>query len=156
MTARTDCTAVLTQANARRHDAALAAAHHAIEQLGRDGQSVSFGAVAHAAGVSRAWLYRQPEIRRLVEHLRCNGRALTGQPAGVASLRQRLDNARAEITQLRAENHALRDQLARHLGVRRTMPHRPVREPHDVPGGYGGDMSTPRKALKHKAITPIA
>ena len=36
MTARTDCTAVLTQANARRHEAALAAAHHAIEQLRRD------------------------------------------------------------------------------------------------------------------------
>ena len=126
MTARADCTTLLRQANTRRHEAALAAAHHAIEQLGRDGQSVSFGAVAHTAGVSRAWLYRQPDIRKLIEQLRDDGTAPTTQPASVASRRQRLDNARAEITRLRAENHALQDKLARHLGAQRAAPHPPA------------------------------
>jgi len=132
MTARADCATLLSQANTRRHEAALTAAHHAIEQLDRDGQSVSFGAVAHTAGVSRAWLYRQPDIRRLIEQLRNDGPAPTAQPASVASLRQRLDNARAEITRLRAENHALRDQLARHLGTQRAIPHRSASEHDDA------------------------
>lgn len=123
MTARADRTTLLRQANTRRHEAALAAAHHAIEQLERGGQTISFGALAHAAGVSRAWLYRQPDIRKRIEQLRDDGTAPTAQPASFASLRQRLDNARAEITRLRTENHALRDQLALHLGTHRATPH---------------------------------
>jgi hypothetical protein len=50
---RADNSAFLTQANTRRHEAALAAAHHAINQLRREGKLVSYAAVAHSAGVSR-------------------------------------------------------------------------------------------------------
>ncbi len=49
---RADNSSYLTQANARRHQAALLAAHHAIEQLQRQGQAVSFNAVAQSAGFS--------------------------------------------------------------------------------------------------------
>jgi hypothetical protein len=118
----TDNTAFLAKANARRHEAALTAAHDAIERLGREGRVVNFGAVAHASGVSRAWLYREPEIRELVVRLRASSPTTTAraaQRASTDSLRQRLDTAREEITRLRAENSALRDQLARHLGARR-------------------------------------
>jgi hypothetical protein len=112
----------LAEANARRHQAALAAAHDAIERLDRDGHTVSFGAVAHAAGVSRAWLYRQAELRQIIERLRKAPPPTTAQStrrAGTDSLRQRLDTAKVEIARLRADNSALRDQLAHHLGAQR-------------------------------------
>ena len=121
---RADNSAFLAQANARRHQAALAAAHHAIDQLRREGKPVTYAAVAHAAGVSRTWLYSQDQIRDLISDLRKDEppAALTAQRASTNSLRQRLDTARAEITRLRTENRSLRDQLARQLGLHRMQP----------------------------------
>ena len=121
---RADNSAFLAQANARRHQAALSAAHHAIEQLQRQGRPVTFSTVAQSAGVSRGWLYRQDQIRDLISQQRAlkpPATPLTTQRATADSLRQRLDAARAEITRLRAENHSLREQLARQLGLQRTQ-----------------------------------
>ena len=50
---RADNSAYLAQASTRRHQAALSAAHHAIQELQRQGQAVSFSTVAQSAGVSR-------------------------------------------------------------------------------------------------------
>ena len=123
--ARADNSAFLAQANARRHQAALSAAHHAIQQLQRQGRAVSFSTVAQSAGVSRGWLYRQDQIRDLINHQQGlkppAARRVTAQRATADSLRQRLDAARAEITRLRAENRSLREQIARHLGLQRTQ-----------------------------------
>jgi hypothetical protein len=121
---RADNSAFLAQANARRHEAALAAARHAIEQLQREGTAINYTTVAHSAGVSRSWLYRQGQIRDLISQLRqqhAPAAAVAAQRASTGSLRQRLDTARAEITRLRAENRSLRDQIARQLGLRRTQ-----------------------------------
>jgi septal ring factor EnvC (AmiA/AmiB activator) len=118
---RADNSPSLAQANARRHQAALAAAHHAIEQLRREGKPVNYAAVAHAAGVSRTWLYRQEQIRNLISQLRDREPPAASRHATADSLRQRLDTARAEITRLRAENRSLRDQLARQPGLQRTQ-----------------------------------
>ena len=121
---RADNSAFLAQANARRHQAALSAARQAIEQLQRQGQAVNFSTVAQSAGVSRGWLYRQDQIRDLIsrqQELTPASRRVATQRATADSLRQRLDAARAEITRLRTENRALRDQLARHLGLQRTQ-----------------------------------
>ena len=111
---RANNSSFLAQANTRRHEAALAAARHAIEQLRREGRAVSYAAVAaHAAGVSRPWLYRQDQIRDLISQLRDHqlpAAALTAQRATTSSLRQRLDTAQAEIKRLRAGNRCLRDQ----------------------------------------------
>lgn len=117
---RADNSAFLTQANTRRHEAALAAAHQAIDQMRREGKPVNYAAVAHAAGISRTWLYRQDQIRDLISQLRDHKPPAAARHASTDSLRQRLDTARAEITRLRAENRSLRDQLARHLGLQRT------------------------------------
>ncbi len=122
---RADNSAFLVQANARRHQAALAAAHHGTDQLRREGKPVTYAAVAHAAGVSRTWLYSQEQIRDLISDLRQHeppAAALTAQRASTSSLRQRLDTACAEITRLRTENRSLRDQLARQLGLHRMQP----------------------------------
>jgi chromosome segregation ATPase len=126
---RADNSAYLAQANARRHQAALAAAHHAIKQLQREGKAINYTTVALSAGVSRTWLYRQDQIRDLINQLRHQRQppaaALAAQRASTSSLRQRLDTARAEITRLRAENRSLREQIARQLGLQRT-PHTPA------------------------------
>ena len=123
--ARADNSSFLTQANARRHQAALSAAHHAIRELQRQGQALNFSTVAQSAGVSRGWLYRQDQIRDLISQLHPQhtpAAALAAQRPSTDSLRQRLDTARAEITRLRAENRSLRDQIARQLGLQRTQP----------------------------------
>jgi len=81
---RADNSPSLAQANARRHQAALAAARHAIEQLRCEGKPVNYAAVAHAAGVSRTWLYSQDQIRDLISDLRQHeppAAALTAQRA---------------------------------------------------------------------------
>jgi hypothetical protein len=121
---RADNSAYLAQANARRHQAALAAAHHAIEQLQHEGKTINYTTVARTAGVSRPWLYRQDQIRDLISQLRpqhAPAVPLAAQRPSSDSLRQRLDTARAEITRLRAENRSLRDQIARQLGLQRTQ-----------------------------------
>jgi len=122
---RADNSAFLAQANARRHQAALQAARHAIKQLQHQGQAVNFSTVAQSAGVSRAWLYRQDQLRDLISRQRAikpsPARRATAHRATADSLRQRLDAARAEITRLRAENRTLREQLARHLGLQRAQ-----------------------------------
>jgi Family of unknown function (DUF6262) len=122
--ARADNSAFLAQANARRHEAALAAARHAIERLQREGKAVNYTVVALSAGVSRTWLYRQGQIRDLISQLRQQhvpAAALAEQRASADSLRQRLDTARAEIARLRAENRSLREQIARQIGLQRTQ-----------------------------------
>ena len=114
----------LAKANARRHQSALLAARHAIDQLCREGRAVNFGSVSRAAGVSRAWLYRQADVRESIGRLRSSGRQVppgAAQRASLSSLRQRLETARGEISRLRAENSALRGQLARQLGAHRAQ-----------------------------------
>ncbi len=120
---RADNTRYLTQAAAARHQATLTRASQAIERLDRSGDPITFSTIAIAAGVSRAWLYRDPGIRELITRLRSAPPGTPGTPAAhratAESLRARLDAAREEITRLRAENATLRDQAARHLGQQR-------------------------------------
>jgi hypothetical protein len=123
---RTDNTRYLAQATADRHQATLKRAADAIAHLDSSGQPVNFSAVAAAAGVSRASLYRDPDIRDLISRIRSapspSGTTRAAQRATAESLRTLLDTARAEITRLRAENTMLREQAARHLGEQRTRP----------------------------------
>jgi hypothetical protein len=155
---RTDNSSFLAQANARRHQAALSAARHAIEQLQRQGKPVNFSAIAQSAGVSRGWLYRQDQIRDMIGRLRSldpPAARITAQRASAESLLQRLDAARSEITRLRAENHSLREQIARHIGLQRTGNQTQASrdEPATTsPHGPGDDMSTPPETTIYQAL----
>jgi hypothetical protein len=115
----------IAQAAATRSDATRQRATTAIETLDRTGRPVTFSTVAAAAGVSRAWLYRQPDLRAAIVSLRAQRPAGPATPAAqhatIDSLRQRLDAAREEIARLRAENTALRDETARRLGRQRAQ-----------------------------------
>ena len=107
-----------------RHEATLARATRALEDLRRQSQPISFHHLAKAAGISRSWLYRQPELRQQIQRLRTSlpakmGNAQSFQRASTASLHQQLHVCREEIARLRAENSALKDQLARQLGISR-------------------------------------
>ena len=111
----------LLRAAAARHRDTHHRANQAIQQLDRQGQPITFAAVAATANVSRTWLYRQDDLRQLpIRRLRADnsGRARTPAThrASNASLRQRLEAARDEIAHLREANAELRQRLEHHLG----------------------------------------
>lgn len=119
-----DRTERLRQAAQERHDATLSRARQGLDALRRDAQPITFRHLAKTAGVSRSWLYRQPDLRNEIEQLRRSPPARTtgaqsSQRASTDSLRQQLHIYREEIARLRAENSALKNQLARQLGMAR-------------------------------------
>jgi Family of unknown function (DUF6262) len=123
---RPDNTQHLVTAAKRRHELARAKAIHALRELDRAGTAVTFETVARTAGVSRSWLYTQPDIRTEIRRLRDATRRApspplpTGQRASDASLLRRLQTANERNRTLAEENQRLRRQLAQALGQRRT------------------------------------
>jgi hypothetical protein len=97
---------------------------------------VTFAGVAQAAGVSRSWLYTQPDISGQIRRLRQKtddvgsaGTIPAGQRASDASLRARLTAALDRNKQLADENARLRRQLARALGDQRSARTRSGNDP---------------------------
>jgi hypothetical protein len=142
---RADNTRFLVQAARRRSQATRERAIQALRRLAVTGGPVTFDTVARAAGVSRSWLYAQPDLRLEIGRLRAHHhqgqeRASSApsvparQRASDASLRQRLEAVNAEIRRLQAENRQLREQLAWALGERRAATH---------PGRSGSTMTGP-------------
>ena len=130
----------LAEAAARRHELTRSRAVQALRELDRAGTPVTFAGVAHAAGVSRSWLYTQPDIsgqiRRQIRRLRqkTNGAgSASAIPAGQrptdASLRARLTAALDRNKQLAEENTRLRRQLAHALGDQRSARTRSGNDP---------------------------
>lgn len=115
----------LRQAAQARHDHTLRRARTALCTLARRGEPITVRGVATAAGVSRSWLYQQPQLLAEIDRLRQARRNRTPsvpaqQRATIDSLRQQIRTYREEITRLRAEIASLNEQLAHHLGAART------------------------------------
>jgi hypothetical protein len=136
---RADNTRFLVQAAHRRSQATRQRAIQALRRLAAAGELVTFDTVARAAGVSRSWLYAQPDLRVEIGRLRAQqqegqARAASSPPvparqrASEASLRRRLEAVNADIRRLRQENRQLREQLAWALGERRAASIHPSRE----------------------------
>ncbi len=109
-------------AGSDRRDAAIRRTVAVITEFDRTGAAVTVAGVASAAGVSRSWLYEQPDLLQAVARLRDRTGAAPipqAQRSSDESLRRRLDAARIEIDRLQNENAALRDQVARALGEQR-------------------------------------
>jgi hypothetical protein len=125
----------LGTAATRRSQAAQARAKSALRALDASGEQITFQAVAHAAGVSRQWLYTQPELRDEIEQLRASGSDLDGRPvparerASENSLRHRNRALLDENQRLRAELAAVKDELAVALGELRSGARRRERQP---------------------------
>jgi len=64
----------LSEAAARRHELTRAKAIQALRELDRAGTPVTFAGVAQTAGVSRSWLYTQPDISGHIRRLRPKNR----------------------------------------------------------------------------------
>jgi hypothetical protein len=62
----------LSEAAARRHELTRSKAIQALRELDRAGTPVTFAGVAQTAGVSRSWLYTQPDISGQIRRLRKN------------------------------------------------------------------------------------
>ena len=126
----------LAEAAARRHELAPAKAVQALRELDRGGQPVTFARVAQEAGISRSWLYTQPDISSHIRQLRektdgaaSPGAIPAGQRATEASLRARLAAALDRNKQLADENARIRRQLARALGDQRSARTRSGNDP---------------------------
>lgn len=117
----------LSEAAARRHELTRAKAVQALRELDRAGTPVTFAGVAKTAGISRSWLYTQPDISGQIRRLRQETNAVgsvggipAAQRATDASLRARLTMLLDRNKQLADENARLRRQLARALGDQRS------------------------------------
>ena len=93
-------------------------AQQTLAEARTDRRAMSVAAFCQRAGVSRAWLYTQPDLLTQL-------RAITGPPqatrrtrenASSPSLLNRLRLAHQRIDKLTAENRSLRDELARAYG----------------------------------------
>ncbi|WP_307790505.1 DUF6262 family protein [Streptomyces actuosus] len=102
----------------------------ALRSLDAAGEPVTFEHVAKRAGVSRSWLFAQPDLRAEIERLRAVQGRYPASPIPArqrttdASLLRRLEAADARIRRLTEEDQRLREQLARALGEQRTATHR--------------------------------
>ena len=112
----------LGAATTRRSQAAQTRAKSALRALDARGEPITFQAVAQAAGVSRQWLYTQPQLRDEIEELRAADGNLDDRPvparerASENSLRHRNRALLEENQRLRAELAAVKDELAVALG----------------------------------------
>jgi hypothetical protein len=125
-----------SEAASRRHELTRSKAIQALRELDRAGTPVTFAGVAQAAGVSRSWLYTQPDISSQIRRLRQNtdgtgsaGAVPASQRTTDASLRARLTAALDRNKQLADENARLRRQLARALGDQRSAGIRSGNDP---------------------------
>jgi hypothetical protein len=116
---RPDNSAPIIAAARHRHELTRARAVKALRELDRTGAPVTFAAVAAAGGLSRSWLYSQPDIRDEIVRLR---EVTSRSPAAPipaaqrttnASLLRRLEAAHTEHRRLQEENTRLRQELAR-------------------------------------------
>ena len=121
-----DRAAAMVAAAKDRHDATRRRATDALRHLDAAGEDVTFAAVARTAGVSRAWLYRDPGLRAEIDRLRAKQQPRRHRPmrplaerASEESLRELRASLQAEVNALREENRRLQAALARKLGERR-------------------------------------
>jgi hypothetical protein len=116
---RPDNAAPIIAAARHRHELTRARAIQALRELDRTGAPVTFATVAAKAGVSRSWLYAQPDIHDEIIRLRNETSRSPAAPipaaqrATDASLLRRLEAAHAERRRLQEENTRLRQEITR-------------------------------------------
>ena len=128
---RSDNSRHIIDAARQRSQYTRAKAIQALRTLDAAGEPVTFESVAQRAGVSRSWLYTEPDLRAEIEQLRTTRPRTPASPVPArqrtseASLLRRLEAAHDRIRQLTRENKQLREHLARALGEQRATTRRP-------------------------------
>jgi uncharacterized protein DUF6262 len=117
---------LIVAAARRRAAATRRRAVSALQRMHATGAVITFETLAREAGVSRSWLYNQPDLRAEIDQVRTRRHpAAAGRPlpdrqrASDASLLRRLESAAERIRRLEAENQQLRQALALALGEHR-------------------------------------
>lgn len=86
----------------------------AIRQLVKEKRPITFNAVAEASGASKAWMYKEPDVKERIYQLRdqssVKGKTPRAVSASEASLRKLTVTLKARIKKLEAENTDLRRQ----------------------------------------------
>lgn len=115
----------------QRHDRLVAAAEQrsrdtrqqaitTIRRLDKAGLPLTMTTVAKAAGVSRSWLYRQPDLHlEITRHRQTNPARPVAERASIDSQHQRIEDLHDQIQRLNTEITALRQQLAERYGQTR-------------------------------------
>ena len=112
-------------------------AEQAIRRLVKRGEAITFQAVQREAGISHAFLYNHPELRKRIEHLRGTRRkAAADQPIDTDSTlvitltRQIADLKKQHRQQLQALRDALERAHGENLDLRRELARRGI---HPLP-----------------------
>jgi hypothetical protein len=117
-----DNTHHLLAAARKRSEKARARTAEAMTQLRETGRTATVSELARTAGVSRSWLYTQPDLLDLLQNQKSTNRTSTpgsSTRASDTSLHRRLQLAHQRIRQLTDENALLRERLARTHGALR-------------------------------------
>ncbi len=102
----------------QKRESALKRTEEAIARLIKDKRPVNFKTVSEESGVSRTWLYKEPEIKARINEIKnkkstesrikkSNSKNLTNQPIDTSQI----DEFKAKIRKLETENYALRNHL---------------------------------------------
>jgi len=106
--------AALKGAAERKRQDALERTNQAITKLVREGKKITFTAVAEAAGVSVAYLYKYDDLKERIDHLKTQqekaSKPVQPQPASDKSKQVIITQLKERIKKLEAENRGLRDQ----------------------------------------------
>lgn len=148
---RADNSAHLLAAARRRADQTRTRALKTLRRLDDTGIAITFEAVAREAGVSRSWLYSQPDIQAEIRALRARKQpaspsaSLTPQRqrATDASLLRRLEAATERMRQLEADNRQLRQALTEALGTARETRAAGRTSRRDTPGKQAAKLIAP-------------
>lgn len=99
----------------KKRELAHQRAEEGIKTLLETGRSINFGTVAEIAGVSRTWLYNQPEIRVKIEKYRDKQTKKTHHSQEQKTLDQKkkskIKDLKEHILRLKTENSGLRTQI---------------------------------------------
>lgn len=140
---RADNSRHLAVAARDRAEQTHAKALRTLRDLEDAGHLVTFEAVARKAGVSRSWLYSQPEIRAKIDELRVRRSSPTArltpqrQRATDDSLLRRLEATTERMRHLEDDNRQLRQALAEALGAAREQRVTGATSTRDTPGKPG-------------------
>jgi len=114
-------------------------ADQAIRRLVKRGEPINFQAVQREAGVSHAFLYNHPELRKRIEHLRGTRQMISAeQPADADNTivntltRQIADLKKQHRQQLQALRDALERAHGENLDLRRELARRGIHPSSNV------------------------
>lgn len=111
---RADNSSHLRDAAAQRSRRTRERAEHAITAAQASAQPITVAALARTAGVTRSWIYTQPDLVAQIAELKSNAgsRPPTPSAATEKSWKNRVELAHRRIAELTEQNAQLRHQLA--------------------------------------------